>query len=106
MNRFLSKNTICFQYTTPLVDILSNWLWELRETEDISKIPLIAALLIRKLIDLPSDGAHMLLLGKSQLAIAESCRTVILNDLSKKFTLKEPADKFDVNVNTLNFYFK
>lgn len=106
IERYLTNQAVYFQYTTPELETILRQLWALRKNDDIGKLRLLAALLLRELMGLPTNGARMSLLSKTQLTIVDACRSILCEDLSKRITLKQLANRFQLNENSLKSYFR
>lgn len=106
ISRYLSERPMYFQYTSQWIETLAEQLWQLRKTDNISKIRLLSALLMHELMGLSQHGARMSLLGKTQLDIVNACRNILCADLSKRITLKALSEKFQINENSLKSYFR
>lgn len=106
IKRFHCDQHLYFQFADAEIYALADKLKDAAGSESSGFRRLLSALLIKELMQLPEKSSHVTLLAKSQMAIVNACEALLCEDLSRRFTLTDLADRFNINENTLKAYFK
>lgn len=80
--------------------------WENREEPELGQLRYLAVRLLHELYAMPKESVPDSFFTRSQIAIVKEAENLILNDLSKRFTAKDLADRFGISESSFKFYVK
>lgn len=81
-------------------------IWEAKETPEYGILRYHTLRLLHELMNMPYESEPAGFFTRSQIAIVKEAENIILNDLSKRFTAKEMADRFGISESSFKLYIK
>ncbi|MCR5666951.1 MAG: AraC family transcriptional regulator [Eubacterium sp.] len=81
-------------------------IWEMRAKPDVPTLRFLVATIFHDLFRLPKRSENDTFYTKAQIAIVREAESMILNDLSKKYTAKEMAEHFRISESSFKSYIK
>ena len=81
-------------------------IWEGREDPEMGALRYAALRLLHELMDQPKESEPDTYFTRSQIAIVKEAEAYILEDLSRRVSAKELADRFGISESSFKFYVK
>lgn len=107
IQHFRAGEKLYLAQTPVAVQRILTQLWELRDTEDVGQIKLLAAWLLLELGRQPYVPRPCIrYFTMSQVAIAREVQAILLSDLSRNHTARELAERFQIGETSLKNYFR
>ena len=107
IQHFRAGEKLYLAQTPVAVQRILTQLWELRDTEDVGQIKLLAAWLLLELERQPYVPRPCIrYFTMSQVAIAREVQAILLSDLSRNHTARELAERFQIGETSLKNYFR
>lgn len=78
--------------------------WEIREKPETGILRYFATRLLYELMAMPCESEVNTCFTRSQIAIVKEAEAVILQDLSRRITAKEMADRFGISESSFKLY--
>ena len=78
--------------------------WEMREEPETGILRYFAVRLLHELMAMPCESEVNTCFTRSQIAIVKEAEAVILQDLSRRITAKEMADRFGISESSFKLY--
>ena len=89
----------------PLFSLVKE-VWETKEEPEPGIMRYSAVRLLHELMEMPCESESDLYFTRSQIAIVKEAESLILNDLSRRITAKEMADRFGIGESSFKLYVK
>ena len=80
--------------------------WELQKNPEIGILRYYVLQLLHALMTMPSESESDTYFTRSQIAIVKEAEALILQDLSRRITAKEMADRFGISESSFKLYVK
>lgn len=81
-------------------------IWESKDSCDYGILRYDTLRLLHEIMDMPCESESDGFFTRSQIAIVKEAENIIMNDLSKRFTAKEMADRFGISESSFKLYVK
>lgn len=78
--------------------------WEIREEPETGNLRYFTTCLLHELMAMPCESEVNTCFTRSQIAIVKEAEAVILQDLSRRITAKEMADRFGISESSFKLY--
>ena len=85
---------------------LVNEEWSRKDDPEPGYLRYMAARLLHELLDMPSEGETDTYFTRSQISIVKEAESIIMQDLSRRITAKEMADRFGISESSFKLYVK
>lgn len=85
---------------------LVNEEWSRKDDQEPGYLRYMAARLLHELLDMPSEGETDTYFTRSQISIVREAENIIMQDLSRRITAKEMADRFGISESSFKLYVK
>ena len=93
--------------TPPTVQTALDELWQLRDSQELGLIKMLSARLLWEVKRQPVEASPSIrYFTRSQVAIARETREILCADLSRNYTARELAERFQVSETSLKNYFR
>ena len=89
----------------PLYELVKE-AWKTKEEAEIGQLRYLTVRLLHELTAMPCESESDLYFTRSQLAIVKEAEALIMEDLSKRITAKELADRFGISESSFKLYVK
>lgn len=103
---FCGKNGLYLHRMSSSLLELSQEVWTQKDEPDYGLLRYYTVRLLHELMNLPSESETGICFTRSQIAIVKEAEALILNDLSKRITAKEMADRFGISESSFKLYVK
>lgn len=81
-------------------------IWEMKETCNYGLLRYYTIRLLHEIMCMPYESETNTFFTHSQIAIVKEAETIIMSDLSKRFTAKEMSDRFGISESSFKLYVK
>lgn len=81
-------------------------IWETKASCNYGILRYYTLRLLHEIMDMPTESESDGFFTRSQIAIVKEAETIIMNDLSKRFTAKEMANRFGISESSFKLYVK
>lgn len=88
------------------LSVLVKNIWETKETGEYGILRYYTVRLLHEIMDLPCESESNCFFTRSQIAIVKEAENIIMNNLSKKYTARELADRFGISESSFKQYIK
>ncbi len=85
---------------------LVNEEWSRKDDSEPGYLRYMTARMLHELIDMPSEGETDTYFTRSQISIVREAESIIMQDLSRRITAKEMADRFGISESSFKLYVK
>ena len=85
--------------------LVADW-WSRREEPDPGYMRYMVARLLHELLDMPCESETDTYFTRSQISIVREAESIIMQDLSRRITAKEMADRFGISESSFKLYVK
>lgn len=103
---FCGKNGLYLHQMNATLSTLVGEAWAGKDDLEIGALRYLTVRLLHELMSMPIESEPDTYFTRSQIAIVKEAETLILNDLSRRITAKELADRFGVSESSFKFYVK
>ena len=103
---FCQKKGLYLHQMSPSLHELVNKIWSVKDEADIGNMRYFTVRLLMELLDMPLENEMNTYFTRSQIAIVREAEAIIMNDLSKRITAKEMADRFGISESSFKLYVK
>lgn len=86
--------------------LLVKKIWETKSSCDYGILRYYTLRLLHEIMDLPAESESDGFFTRSQITIVKEAESMIMSDLSKRFTAKEMADRFGISESSFKLYVK
>ena len=80
--------------------------WTLKEIPEPGKLRYLTVRLLHELTDMSCESEPETCFTRSQIAIVKEAEALIMQDLSRRITAKEMADRFGISESSFKLYIK
>lgn len=80
--------------------------WEQKENPDLGRLRYFSVRMLYELLHMPGESETDLCFTRSQIAIVKEAEALIMQDLSKRITAREMADRFGISESSFKLYVK
>lgn len=102
---FCKKGLYLHRMNDMVYELVKN-IWEMKEEPDPGLLRYLSIRLLHELMDMPYENECDTYFTKSQIAIVKEAESLILGDLTRRFTAKEMAERFGISESSFKFYIK
>ncbi len=81
-------------------------IWKTKEEPDFGCLRYLTVRLLHELMKMPGESEVNTYFTRSQIAIVKEAETLIMQDLSRRITAKEMADRFGISESSFKLYIK
>ena len=81
-------------------------IWKTKEEPDLGILRYLAVRLLHELMNMPGESEVNTYFTRSQIAIVKEAEALIMQDLSRRITAKEMADRFGISESSFKLYIK
>lgn len=81
-------------------------IWEMKSSCDYGILRYYTLRLLHEIMDMPYESESDGFFTRSQITIVKEAENIIMNDLSKRITAKEMADRFHISESSFKLYVK
>ena len=81
-------------------------IWKTKEEPDLGILRYLAVRLLHELMNMPGTSEVNTYFTRSQIAIVKEAEALIMQDLSRRITAKEMADRFGISESSFKLYIK
>lgn len=78
--------------------------WTIREEAEIGMFRYLAVRLLHELMHMPGESESTACFTRSQIAIVKEAESILLQDLSKRITAREMAERFGISESSFKLY--
>ncbi len=103
---FCKKNGLYLHRMNATLLTLAKELWELKEEPDYGFFRYYTVRLLHEIMNMPSESEPNTCFTRSQIAIVREAESLILEDLGRRITAKELADRFGISESSFKLYVK
>lgn len=103
---FCGTTGLYLHHMNDTMSALVQELWTQREDPEVGQLRYMAVRLLHEWMQMPGESETELYFTRSQIAIVKEAEALILQDLSRRFTAKELADRFGISESSLKLYMK
>ena len=103
---FCGKDGLYLHQMNDALSSLVRDAWAAKDDPEFGALRYLTVRLLHELMSMPTESEPDTYFTRSQIAIVKEAETLILSDLSKRFTAKELADRFGVSESSFKFYVK
>lgn len=80
--------------------------WKMKEEPELGMLRYFTVRLLHELLKMPQESERTTCFTKSQIAIVKEAESIIMQDLSRRVTAKEMADRFGISESSFKLYVK
>ena len=80
--------------------------WEMKEEPEFGMLRYISVRLLHELMSMPCESESHAYFTRAQIAIVKEAEALIMQDLTKRITAKEMADRFGISESSFKLYVK
>lgn len=80
--------------------------WDMREEPELGSLRYFTVRLLHELMRMPGESESIACFTRSQIAIVKEAESLIMQDLSKRITAKEMAERFGISESSFKLYVK
>lgn len=106
INLFCSENRVYLHRMSSSMSSLVKQTWILRDEPELGQLRYMTVRLLHEWVQMPSESETALYFTKSQIAIVKDAESLVLSDLSRRFTAKELAGRFGISESSLKLYMR
>ncbi len=103
---FCRKKGLYLHRMNEAVGELVTQIWSMREEPEPGILRYLMVRLLHELMEMPGESEVNTYFTRSQIAIVREAESLILEDLSKRFTAKELAERFGISESSFKLYVK
>lgn len=103
---FCGKNGLYLHRMNDTLYELVKEMWKIKEEAELGMLRYFTVRLLHELTALPCESESDLYFTRSQLAIVREAEAIILQDLSKRITARELAERFGISESSFKLYVK
>ena len=103
---FCGKNGLYLHRMNDAVLELVKKVWDMKEEPELGMLRYFSVRLLHELMEMPCESEINTYFTRSQIAIVKEAETLILQDLSRRITAKEMADRFGISESSFKLYVK
>lgn len=103
---FCGKNGLYLHRMNSSLLELSQNVWAQKDEPDYGLLRYYTVRILHELMNLPSESETGICFTRSQIAIVKEAEALILDDLSKRVTAREMADRFGISESSFKLYVK
>ena len=103
---FCGKNGLYLHRMNDAVLELVKKVWEMKDEPEMGMLRYFSVRLLHELMAMPCESEINTCFTRSQIAIVKEAETLILQDLSRRITAKEMADRFGISESSFKLYVK
>lgn len=103
---FCRKNGLYLHRMNDSIMELVKEAWKLKEEPELGILRYFTVRLLHELMDMPCESETEVCFTRSQIAIVKEAEALIMQDLSRRITAKEMADRFGISESSFKLYIK
>lgn len=103
---FCRKNGLYLHRMNDSIMELVKEIWKLKEEPELGILRYFTVRLLHELTDMPYESETEVCFTRSQIAIVKEAEALIMQDLSRRITAKEMADRFGISESSFKLYIK
>lgn len=103
---FCSKKGIYFRQMDDTISGITAKAWAAKENLKIPQLRYLTAQLLHEVMTFPVKSEGEPFFTRSQIAIVKEAEALILEDLSRRYTAKQMADRFGISESSFKLYIK
>lgn len=103
---FCSKNGLYLHRMNDEIHALVKEVWEMKDDPEVGLLRYISVRLLHELMTMPCEDESGTYFTRSQIAIVKEAEALIMDDLTKRITAKEMANRFGISESSFKFYIK
>ena len=103
---FCRKKGLYLHRMNEAVGELVTQIWSMREEPEPGILRYLMVRILHELMEMPGESEVNTYFTRSQIAIVREAESLILEDLSKRFTAKELAERFGISESSFKLYVK
>lgn len=103
---FCRKNGLYLHRMSDAMCSLVKEMWMQKEEPEVGLLRYMTVRLLHEWMQMPGESETELYFTRSQIAIVKEAEAIILQDLSKRITAKELAERFGISESSLKLYMK
>ena len=106
VEKFCGNNGIYLhRMSDPMLETVEK-IWQQKETSDIGNLRYFTVRLLHDLMDMSCESETDICFTRSQIAIVKEAESLIMQDLSRRITAKEMAERFGISESSFKLYVK
>ena len=103
---FCSSDSLYLHRMNDIIYELVQDIWKTKEEPDLGCLRYLTVRLLHELMNMPGESEVNTYFTRSQIAIVKEAEALIMQDLSRRITAKEMADRFGISESSFKLYVK